>query len=448
MTTMERRPTSASESGAAFADQAADQLNTGSRTRWERWNDLSLDWVAYALLAFSTVVALLRPDREPNERLITVGVVAVTAAWIYALYTRVPAPRRARRAQMLVYVVGLLALGALLTTRNPMFFIFLISGFFHASVLRPWPLTILAVFVTSVLIHVLLTGFPWPTIDLWILFGAVIVIQTIAIGFGSVIGEKITELNEQRRVLLGEREAALRENRGLQQQLVAQAREAGVLDERARMAREIHDTIAHGLTGVVIQLEAAEQAADRPADWARHVDNALRLSRESLSEARRSVEASRPEALEGASLEDALRDMAQRWSALYGVNAAFTATGDALPLHPDIEVALLRTAQEALANVAKHAGATRAGLTLSYMGDVVTLDVRDDGVGFDASVSGGTPRPSEAGTGFGLTAMRQRLARLAGTLAVESEPGGGTAISARVPAIGPTAAPQPEASPT
>ena len=90
--------------------------------------------------------------------------------------------------------------------------------------------------------------------------------------------------------------------------------------------------------------------------------------------------------------------------------------------------------------MAKHAGATRAGLTLSYMGDVVMLDVRDDGVGFEVAPGGAAPAlPSDAGTGsgFGLTAMRQRLARLAGTLAVESEPGGGTAISARVPAIGP-----------
>ena len=107
-----------------------------------------------------------------------------------------------------------------------------------------------------------------------------------------------------------------------------------------------------------------------------------------------------------------------------------TTTGEPVPLHPEIEVALLRTAQEALANVARHAHATRAGVTLSFMGDVVTLDVRDDGVGFEAGEDRGD-RPA----GFGLTAMRQRISRVAGTLAIESEPGGGTAISARVPAI-------------
>jgi len=107
-----------------------------------------------------------------------------------------------------------------------------------------------------------------------------------------------------------------------------------------------------------------------------------------------------------------------------------SSTGEAVPLHPEIELALLRIAQEALANVAKHAGATRARLTLSYMGDVVTLDIRDDGVGFVPPTST-APR----GLGFGLSGMRQRANRVAGTLSIESEPGGGTAISARVPAI-------------
>jgi signal transduction histidine kinase len=94
-------------------------------------------------------------------------------------------------------------------------------------------------------------------------------------------------------------------------------------------------------------------------------------------------------------------------------------------MHPEVEVALLRLAQEALANVAKHAAASRVGLTLSYMEDVVTLDVRDDGVGFDLTT------PSQ---GYGLSAMRHRVHRLSGALFVESEPGAGTAISARVPA--------------
>ena len=216
---------------------------------------------------------------------------------------------------------------------------------------------------------------------------AIIVIQTLAIGGGSLLGERMAEQSEQRRLAVARLETALEENAGLHAQLLTLAREAGVLDERQRMAAEIHDTIAQGLTGVVTQLEAAEQASDRPEDWQRHVRNAIGLARDSLSEARRSVEGSRPERLETARLPDALADVAREWSELNGIPVEVTTTGDVQPLHPEVEVALLRTAQEALANVAKHANAARAWLTLSYMGDVVSLDVRDDGVGFTVPAS-------------------------------------------------------------
>lgn len=280
-------------------------------------------------------------------------------------------------------------------------------------------------------------------------------------------------------------EATLSENAGLQQQLLTQAREAGVQDERQRMAREIHDTLAQGLTGIITQLQAAEQAADEPAGWRRHFDAATRLARESLSEARRSVEALRPESLELARLSEALGEVAGRWSSLHGVPVQVTTTGTARPMRPEAEFALLRTAQEALANVARHARATRVGVTLSYMEHQVALDVRDDGQGFDlkklcaqaAGISNGNsnantshantsntntsnantnghsstnshvnglvglsvgdglrrhPASSSDG-GFGLVAMRQRIESLAGTLQVESEPGFGTGISACLP---------------
>ncbi len=103
-----------------------------------------------------------------------------------------------------------------------------------------------------------------------------------------------------------------------------------------------------------------------------------------------------------------------------------TTTGTVRPVQPEAEFALLRAAQEALANVARHAHATRVGLTISYMENEVAMDVRDDGVGFD---------PAGNGHGFGLVAMRQRIAALSGSLQVESEPGGGTAISACVPTV-------------
>ena len=330
---------------------------------------------------------------------------------------------------MIVYFIGLLVIASVLATREYLFFIFLITGFFHATVLRPWPLVIVGVFATSVLVNTVIGGLPTTT-EWWSIWVAIIVIQTLAIGGGAMLGERMAEQSEQRRLAVARLEAALEENAGLHAQLLTLAREAGVLDERQRMAAEIHDTIAQGLTGVVTQLEAAEQARERPDDWQRHVRNAIGLARDSLAEARRSVEGSRPERLETARLPEALADVAREWSELNGIPVEVTTTGDVQPLHPEVEVTLLRTAQEALANVAKHASASHAWLTLSFMGDVVTLDVRDDGVGFEVPT-----KTDERGSGFGLSAMRQRVNRVAGTLAIESEPGGGTAVSARVPAI-------------
>jgi signal transduction histidine kinase len=230
------------------------------------------------------------------------------------------------------------------------------------------------------------------------------------------------------------------ENTGLQAQLLTQAREAGAGDERQRMAREIHDTIAQGLTGIVTQLEAVQQTSN-DAERERRIDNAKRLARDSLAEARRSVQALRPQALENSRLPEALADEVARWSVTSGVTGDVETTGQARALHPEVEVTLLRVAQEALANVAKHAGASRAGVTLSYMEDVVSLDVRDDGAGFavapagERRTNGRLAGESPAAGGFGLIAMRQRVSRLAGQLEIESEPGAGTAVSASLPAI-------------
>ncbi|MGP3936420.1 sensor histidine kinase [Nonomuraea sp. KM88] len=264
----------------------------------------------------------------------------------------------------------------------------------------------------------------------------------IASAIGLVI-QTISDQNESRKVMIeqlretGAKLAALaEENASLQARLLTQAREAGVLGERQRMAREIHDTIAQGLTAIVTQIEAAEEAIDdTPAALAR-LDTVRTLARENLNEARRSVQALRPAPLAGSQLPAAVRDVADRWSETTGVAASLSVNGDARPLHAEVEITLLRVAQEALSNVAKHASAGRVALTLSYMEDVVVLDVRDDGAGFvpgPPDISSHAPA-SEAG-GFGLIAMRQRVTRLAGDFEIESAPGEGTGISATVPAI-------------
>jgi signal transduction histidine kinase len=183
---------------------------------------------------------------------------------------------------------------------------------------------------------------------------------------------------------------------------------------------------------IITQLEAIQQTGS-DAERERRIGNATRLARDSLAEARRSVQALRPQALENSRLPDALAEEVTRWTATSGVPAEVRTTGDPRALHPEVEVTLLRVGQEALANVAKHAAASHAWITLSYMEDVVTLDVRDDGSGFEQPGAGN--EQSRTDGGFGLIAMRQRVNRLAGQLEIESEPGAGTAVSASLPAI-------------
>lgn len=401
---------------------------------WDQRAERLVDYSAYVLLAIGFALVMAQPQSQ-QDRIVAVLLSLVAVAWI-TVYIRVPAFHGARRVPSLVYFFGLLAIATALMLHHPLFFPVMITGFFHVYMLRPWPLALLGVGMTSFLINTLLADpFPATARDI-VLWATVIVVQTLAITGGVVVGQKGGDLSEERRRMVAELRAVIEENAGLHTQLMIQAREAGVLDERQRLAREIHDTLAQGLTGIITQLEAATRSRDGAPDHRRHVDNAMRLARESLADARRSVLALTPEPLDGARLPEALAEVAARWSETSGVTAEVTTTGERQRLHPAIEVTLLRVVQEALANVARHAEASRAVVTLSYMHDVVTLDVRDDGIGFTLSPAGVGNRAGRDG-GFGLTAMRQRVGELAGSLVIESEPGAGTSVSASVPALPP-----------
>ncbi|MEU4720860.1 sensor histidine kinase [Nonomuraea dietziae] len=211
-------------------------------------------------------------------------------------------------------------------------------------------------------------------------------------------------------------------------------RELGVLEERTRLAGEIHDTLAQGFSGVITQLEAAEQAGDDLAAVRERITSAKRLARESLAEARRSVHQLRPEPLQRERLDLALAGVARRWAARTGIRARMAVSGPPRPLDPDVEVVLLRAAQEGLANVARHARAASVALTLTYMDGEVTLDVLDDGEGFDGlSIDGAGSDGAGGEGGYGLTAMRERAARVGGAVTVESARGEGTALCVSIP---------------
>lgn len=209
-------------------------------------------------------------------------------------------------------------------------------------------------------------------------------------------------------------------------ELSEQGREAAVAGERNRIARDIHDTLAQGFTGIIIQLEAAEDASRRglgdEAD--QHVIAARKLARESLSEARRSLKALRPRPLESGGLAHALQALFEKTTAGVALHSDFKVLGEPVELPAEWEENLFRIAQECLTNVLRHAHASRVSASIGYGPDEVRLEFADDGRGFD---------PAPESQGYGLLGMRERVDAMGGQIVVHSTAEGGTTVSIRLP---------------
>lgn len=214
--------------------------------------------------------------------------------------------------------------------------------------------------------------------------------------------------------------------------LHARRLEAVQTEERNRIAREIHDTIAQDLSAVAFQLEAAEALLDQHADperIRRNIGSALDLTRKGLEEARRSVLDLRAAPLEGRTLPEALAALARETDDVRAPAVTFSLTSEAHPLSPAIEVGLYRIAREALQNTLHHAGAAHVTIWLDISPEKARLIVEDDGHGFDVSALA----EGREGGRFGLVGMRERVRLLGGFLHIESTPGTGTRITAEVP---------------
>jgi signal transduction histidine kinase len=357
--------------------------------------------------------------RSDPRRAVTLVLAAGLALWYWHEVVRT-GRALGRAAAALPSLAVAAALWAALLVLHPIFQLLMFSAYHLAcSAPAPFRRAIAGIAVVSALV----VATAWVRAGFQPLELVFYVAVTLALGLFVAMMQAIHEQSERRRRLLEQLESA----RG---ELAAAERRAGMLAERQRLAREIHDTLAQGFASIVTLSEAARaQARITPEAAMQRLEEAGQAARSSLGEARRAIWALRPEALEHGSLGRALGELAAGFGSQTSIDTQAAVTGEEGDLAPEAQEALLRVAQEALANVRRHARAHRVRVTLSYLDDATLLDVRDDGAGFDSAA----PAGNGSGGGFGLAGMRERLAAYGGTLTVETEPGQGTSVVASLP---------------
>ncbi|WP_405734085.1 sensor histidine kinase [Streptomyces sp. NBC_01537] len=248
------------------------------------------------------------------------------------------------------------------------------------------------------------------------------VFAVVTLTFSTVMGSWVIRILDQSR----DRAALIAELDASRLELATLSSTNGALAERERMSREIHDTLAQGFTSLLMLAQAVQSELDHdPRQARRHVGLMVVTARENLAEARALVAGARPTDLVGSSLQEALHRLGDRFSTETGHPVPFVVTGETRWLPAAVEVVALRSAQEALSNARRHAGAqARVELGLSYDGDALRLSVRDTGSGFD---------PGSPGGGYGLPGMRARAEEIGGTAHVLSAPGKGTTVTVELP---------------
>ena len=366
----------------------------------------------HALMVGLLVVAVVRVE-PPRGAALAAGILMLV---VYAAgaATRLPGTSAGRW----VWSLGLLAswMVLLVTTVDavwlafPLYFVFL-----HLLPRAPGLLAVAATTGAAVAAYGMHDGLT-PASVIGPLIGAGVAVGTV-LGYEALLRES------------AQRQALIEELQATRQALAARERDAGAHAERERLAREIHDTLAQGLTSIQLLLRAAER--DVPIDPA-SAGERLALARETaqvnLEEARRFVRALPPPGLENGSVTEALRRLAVQASGRSEVAVRTQVSGDEQPLPAGVATAVLRIAQSAIGNAVEHSGASTVAATVTFMDDEVALDVVDDGIGFapDAVVPG-------RDRGHGLSVMRSRAESEGGRLSVESTPGQGTAVAATFP---------------
>ncbi|MEV6924817.1 sensor histidine kinase [Dactylosporangium sp. NPDC051485] len=379
-------------------------------TRWH--------WDLFFVVAVGAVVAFLAIDNGPGPRhALAASVLLVLALCGYYTFGRRGMFGGAGRARQWAFVAGLatLFLGAVWLDHTASFALFGLGPMvFMTLPVRPAVAVVVVLGLLPIGIALLRDGTTGRVHGL-------LPITALGLAFAVLVGtyvDRLSRQNEERAAMIAELSASRAEVARL-------SHEAGVAGERARLAAEIHDTLAQGFTSIIALAQAAESelATDRAAAG-RRLSLVIRTARDNLAEARTLVAALAPADLHASGLAAAVRRQAARLAEEAGIRALVEVADGLEDVPTATKVVVLRTLQESLTNVRRHAVASAVQVRLARSGGALTLTVADDGVGFDSTVDG---------SGFGLPGMRARVAQVGGVLTVASAPGTGTTVVLEVP---------------
>ena len=384
----------------------------------DAWTLGQLRWDVFfgIVLIASVIIAQIAGPAAESGRLLASAGLAAMVPW-YLLVGRPALQREAHRPRRsMIYLIGLIPLLVVVQFGTGAGTFVLLAICPQCFMMVPFRRAVALVIALSLTQPIVALAQRASAAEVGTLFGVALGSIAFSIAFGTWIMRIINQSAERAGLI-----AQLERTRA---ELAEANHEAGVLAERERLASEIHDTIAQGFTSIVMLVAAADAVLESdPAQARKQLGLVDRTARENLAEARALVAGLAPTALTSATLSDALARLTERAGQELGLTAEFSMAGQPALLGTGTEVVLLRVCQEALSNVRKHAKARSVRVRLDYRGDGASLEIADDGIGFDSAL---------ASEGFGLRGMRTRVAEIGGKLTVRSAHGEGTTVIAEV----------------
>lgn len=404
------------------ADTAPSTPRMGQHGGVDRQRDRGSVIAPFALLGVSLSAALVMinvsaelfpPHNIPALLALTALAGALRAAGLHV-------PDRSPRAQAVFWLSLVITAGLVLL--NPAFGLYAFIGYPDSVRQLPGRASIAGMVAVALVVAVAQTGgvrSPLFTPAIWGLF---VLVNLVIAGLMATFDRQRHRQAEMVAATNADLRLALARNDELTDQLVEHARDAGISEERSRLAREIHDTIAQDLVAIIAQTVVADFADSDPAEQRRRLGQVEATARSALAEARRSVRALSSPRLDSDDLPTAIGRLLASWEAATGASARLVTSRDVRPSGND--GVALRIIQEALANVAKHADAASVRVALTYAPDHLVVEIGDDGVGFDTAATR---------MGHGLNGMIERVEGVGGDLRLDAVRGEGTRVRARLP---------------